>query len=115
MKKEIVQQHLERACARLVAHRRIDGAFIFPFEGSLLTECGTLILLHVLGEKDIAFERRIVARIQRTRNINGTWRVYPDETDNYSETLLAWFTLVVTGHIQHNDPNYANTVRYLQQ
>lgn len=90
---------------RLLTNQSGDGSWRFCFENGVMTDVYMIIIFRTLQMENEISIRTPHHRIRSKQEINGVWKVYPDEKEgNLSATVEAYFALLYAGydpHIQH--------------
>ncbi|HET7616216.1 MAG TPA: squalene--hopene cyclase, partial [Bacillales bacterium] len=80
-----------------------DGSWHYCFEGPVMDDAFTIILLRSLrvsGCEPLIL--KLANRLKSLQRENGAWNVYPDETDgNLSATVQAYTALLYSGHANY--------------
>ncbi|MDR4886236.1 squalene--hopene cyclase [Fredinandcohnia sp. QZ13] len=82
-----------------------NGAWKYPFETGISTDCYMIILLRSLEINDEKLIQQLVERILSRQEDNGAWKLFYDEGDgNISATVEAYYALLYSGYIEKQDP-----------
>ncbi|QPC48130.1 prenyltransferase/squalene oxidase repeat-containing protein [Mangrovibacillus cuniculi] len=92
-----------------------DGSFRFPFEGPIMTDAYTMILLTSLNQKDHPLIRVLGQRLIKLQTADGTWKLFHDEKNgNLSSTVEAYFALLYSGVCAASDPMMKKAETYIR-
>ncbi|MEH7387760.1 squalene--hopene cyclase [Bacillus sp. JJ1521] len=81
-----------------------NGAWKYPFETGISTDCYMIILLRSLGINDEKLIQQLTERILSKQEENGAWKLFYDEGDgNLTSTVEAYYALLYAGYIDKND------------
>lgn len=82
-----------------------NGAWKYPFETGISTDCYMIILLRSLEINDENLIQQLVERILSRQEENGAWKLFYDEGDgNISTTVEAYYALLYSGYIEKKNP-----------
>ncbi|MEH7223434.1 squalene--hopene cyclase [Bacillus sp. JJ1566] len=82
-----------------------NGAWKYPFETGISTDCYMIILLRSLEINDEKLIQQLTQRILTRQEENGAWKLFYDEGDgNVSTTVEAYYALLYSGYIEKTDP-----------
>ncbi|MEH7237448.1 squalene--hopene cyclase [Bacillus sp. JJ1562] len=82
-----------------------NGAWKYPFETGISTDCYMIILLRSLEINDEKLIQQLTERILSRQEENGAWKLFYDEGDgNISATVEAYYALLYSGYIEKKDP-----------
>ncbi|MED2975063.1 prenyltransferase/squalene oxidase repeat-containing protein [Fictibacillus sp. B-59209] len=97
---EKIRNEIERRCHDLLSFQQADGSFRFCFENPVTTDAYLLVLLVLWEWNDEPLKRKLAERILSKQELDGTWKVYPDEKEgNLSVTIEAYVALCYAGYL----------------
>lgn len=100
-----VQILIEQLTSSIEDFQVSDGSFRFPFEGPIMTDAYTIILLASLNQKDHPLVKVLGHRLLKRQTADGTWKLYHNEKlGNLSSTVEAYFALLYSGICSASDP-----------
>ncbi|WP_053363692.1 prenyltransferase/squalene oxidase repeat-containing protein [Bacillus sp. FJAT-27251] len=113
-----MKNHIETGIQGLIDKLRKDqspnGAWNFPFEAGISTDCFMIILLRTLEIDDEKFIKVLAERIMSKQEENGAWKLYRDEGDgNLSATVEAYYALLYSGYYGKKDRRLTAAKRYI--
>ncbi|HET7627559.1 MAG TPA: squalene--hopene cyclase [Bacillales bacterium] len=111
-----IRQSIDRRCQRLAQTQASDGSWHYCFEGPLMDNAFTTILLRSLKTDGCEPLIQALARdIMHRQQLNGTWNNYPDEPNgNLSATIQAYTALLYTGVCKRSDENMKKAERFIR-
>ncbi|MCC3357315.1 squalene--hopene cyclase [Bacillus sp. REN16] len=95
---------LEQLIDTLRKEQSSNGAWKYPFETGISTDCYMIILLRSLEINDEKLIQQLTERVLSRQEENGAWKLFYDEGDgNISATVEAYYSLLYAGHIEKKD------------
>ena len=93
-----LDEAIDRATAGLLKWQREDGHFVFELEADATIPSEYVLLLHYLGEDDIALEAKIGRYLRRIQSReHGGWPLFTDGAFDMSASVKAYFALKMIG------------------
>lgn len=81
-----------------------DGAWHYPFETGISTDCYMIILLRTLEVDEEKLILELTERILSKQGKNGAWKLYYDEgKGNITATCEAYYALLYSGYYEKKD------------
>ncbi|MGV3488199.1 MAG: squalene--hopene cyclase, partial [Tuberibacillus sp.] len=109
-----LEQEINRLISKMFADQSEDGAWHYPFETGIATDCYMIILLRTLELDDEELIKGLVDRIVSKQLVNGAWKLFYDEEDgNLSATLEAYYALLSSGYVKKKDPMMQKAKRFI--
>lgn len=111
-----IRARIDDLTAELLNQQSRDGAWRMCFDSGTMTDSYLIILLRLLGRTDEHLIRLLAARIASKQEANGSWKVYPDESEgNLEATAEAYFALLYAGYYADYDPRMVRAKHFILQ
>ncbi len=94
---ERVTEAIRKTQSYYAAQQHRDGYWWYELESNVTITAEYLMLLHFLGLKDEARDRKIAQYILKRQRLDGTWALYWGGKGDLSTTVEAYFALKLAG------------------
>ncbi|ULT59640.1 squalene--hopene cyclase [Neobacillus drentensis] len=112
--KHRIYQEMNRIADQLIQDQSEDGAWHYPFETGIATDCTMIILLRTLEIDDEEFIKELVKRIAGKQQEDGSWKLFHDEKKgNLTSTVEAYYALLYSGYRNRKDPEIQAARRFI--
>lgn len=106
---QLLQNSIRKGIHRIIDILRQDqspnGAWDYPFETGIATDCYMIILLRTLGIHEEILIKRLTERILSRQEKSGGWKLFFDEEkENVSATVEAYYALLYSGYYKKSEP-----------
>lgn len=110
-----VYKEMNRIANQLVHDQSGDGAWHYPFETGIASDCSMIILLRTLEIKDEEeFIKELVQRIAGKQQEDGSWKLFHDqEKGNLTSTVEAYYALLYSGYRNPKDEDIQAARRFI--
>ncbi|MED4206905.1 squalene--hopene cyclase [Neobacillus mesonae] len=109
-----VYKEINRIANQLIQDQSEDGAWHYPFETGIATDCSMIILLRTLEINDEEFIQELVQRIAGKQQEDGSWKLFHDEEKgNLTSTVEAYYALLYSGYRDPKDPEIQAARRFI--
>ncbi len=81
-----------------------EGFWWYELEANVTITAEYMMLLHFLGMKDEARDRKMARHILRNQRTDGTWAIHWGGDGDLSTTIEAYFALKLAGHSAEEEP-----------
>ncbi|MGM9928506.1 MAG: squalene--hopene cyclase [Bacillus sp. (in: firmicutes)] len=99
-----MNRNLQTRINELKALQTKNGSWAFNFEGPVLTDSFTIIVLKTLQIPARDIFSQLVERLVALQQQNGSWKLHSDETDgNLSATIQVYTALLLSGQYVRED------------
>jgi len=88
---------IHEAAAALLRQQRDDGHWVFELEADVTIPAEYIALLHFLGEREQAIERKLASYLRRRQGTHGGWSLVHGGAFNMSASVKAYFALKLAG------------------
>src|SRR6478672_11104040 len=88
---------IHEAAAALLRQQRDDGHWVFELEADVTIPAEYIALLHFLGEREPAIERKLASYLRRRQGTHGGWSLVHGGAFNMSASVKAYFALKLAG------------------
>lgn len=105
----LLQKSIRTGIQRIIDTLRQDqspnGAWNYPFETGIATDCYMIILLRTLEIHEENLIKKLTERILSRQEKSGGWKLFFDEEkENVSATVEAYYALLYSGYYKKSDP-----------
>lgn len=105
---------MNRIVKQLIRDQSKDGAWRYPFETGIATDCSMIILLRTLEIEDEAFINELVERIAGEQQEDGSWKLFYDQKNgNLTSTVEAYYALLYSGYRDRKDKDIQAARRFI--
>ncbi|WP_066392433.1 squalene--hopene cyclase [Neobacillus mesonae] len=109
-----VYKEINRIANQLIQDQSEDGAWHYPFETGIATDCSMIILLRTLEINDEEFIQELVQRIAGKQQEDGSWKLFHDEEKgNLTSTVEAYYALLYSGYRDPKDQEIQAARRFI--
>lgn len=109
-----VNKEMNRIMKQLIRDQSKDGAWRYPFETGIATDCSMIILLRTLEIEDEAFIKELVERIAGEQQEDGSWKLFHDQKNgNLTSTVEAYYALLYSGYRDRKDKDIQAARRFI--
>lgn len=109
-----VNEEMNRIVDQFIRDQSDEGAWQYPFETGIGTDCHMIILLRTLEINDEAFIKELVERIAGKQQKDGSWGLFYDEgKGNLTSTVEAYYALLYSGYRDRDDPDIQAARRFI--
>ena len=109
-----VYKEINRIANQFVQDQSEDGAWRYPFETGIATDCSMIILLRTLEINDEEFIKELVKRIAGKQQEDGSWKLFHDEEKgNLTSTVEAYYALLYSGYRDRKDQEIQAARRFI--
>ncbi|RFB11001.1 squalene--hopene cyclase [Bacillus sp. HNG] len=110
-----VYKEINRIANQVVQDQSEDGAWRYPFEIGIATDCSMIILLRTLEINDEEFIKELVKRIAGKQQKDGSWKLFHDEEKgNLTSTVEAYYALLYSGYRDQKDQEIQAARRFIE-
>lgn len=100
-----VYKEMNRIADQLIQDQSDNGAWHYPFETGIATDCSMIILLRTLEIDDEELIKELVDRIAGEQQEDGSWKLFHDqEKGDLTSTVEAYYALLYSGYRDKKDP-----------
>ena len=92
-----IGEAIRKSHAYYIEEQRKDGYWLYELESNVTITAEYLMLLHFLGSKDAARDKKIAQHILKNQRIDGTWAIHWGGNGDLSTTVEAYFALKLAG------------------
>ena len=92
-----VGEAIRKTHAYYIEDQHKDGYWLYELESNVTITAEYLMLLHFLGLKDAARDKKIAQHILKNQRIDGTWAIHWGGNGDLSTTVEAYFALKLAG------------------
>ena len=111
-----IQHYITSKLSDLEKRQNSSGSWTFTFEGSSLTDCFLILIIRTLDMNEDELINRLIERLLRSQNENGSWSNYPDERHgNISATVQSIAALLVSGEFTRQDEEIKRAERFINE
>lgn len=110
-----VYNEINRIANQFVQDQAEDGAWHYPFETGIASDCSMIILLRTLEIKDEEeFIKELVKRIAGKQQEDGSWKLFHDQDKgNLTSTVEAYYALLYSGYRDPKDEDIQAARRFI--
>lgn len=109
-----ISSGMNQLLERLRNDQSEDGAWHYPFETGISTDCYMIILLRTLGIDEENLIQQLTDRILSKQGNNGAWKLFYDEgRGNISATCEAYYALLYSGYYQKDDKRLVAAKKFI--
>src|SRR3954464_7137642 len=90
---------IHEAAAALLRQQRDDGHWVFELEADVTIAAEYIALLHFLGERDLAIERKLANYLRGRQGPHAGWSLVHGGAFNLSASVKAYFALKLAGDV----------------
>ncbi|EKN65764.1 squalene-hopene cyclase [Neobacillus bataviensis LMG 21833] len=109
-----VYKEINGIANQFVQDQSEDGAWRYPFETGIATDCSMIILLRTLEINDEEFIKELVKRIAGKQQEDGSWKLFHDEEKgNLTSTVEAYYALLYSGYRDLKDQEIQAARRFI--
>ncbi len=94
---ERIREAIRKTHAYYIEDQHKDGYWLYELESNVTITAEYLMLLHFLGLKDAARDKKIAQHILKNQRIDGTWAIHWGGSGDLSTTVEAYFALKLAG------------------
>ncbi len=94
---EQLQRAIEAARDALLRKQAPEGHWVFELEADCTIPAEYILMLHFLGEIDVALERKIARYLRAHQAAHGGWPLYPDGDFDMSCSVKVYYALKLVG------------------
>ncbi|WP_390621192.1 squalene--hopene cyclase [Bacillus testis] len=109
-----VKDSIQRRMAKLEVNQNANGSWSYIFEGPIMTDSFTVMVMKSIKRPADQLIQRLVKRLLRLQNANGSWSLYSDEEGgNLSATIQAYSALLISGLFTRNDEEMKRAEQFI--
>ncbi|MGG1959777.1 prenyltransferase/squalene oxidase repeat-containing protein [Bacillus pumilus] len=109
-----VNVYMDELHMQMQHRQREDGAFVFCFEGSMMTNAFLIMLLKAVGDTDQALVHQLAEAIREKQNEDGSFSLYHDQAGHVTATVQGYCGMLVSGRYQQDEPHMEKAARYIR-
>ena len=94
--------------------QREDGAFVFCFEGPMMTNAFLIMLLKAIDDPDQALIYQLAEAIRAKQNDDGSFSLYHDQTGHLTATVQGYCAMLASGRFQKEEPHMEKAAQYIR-
>ncbi|WP_306453942.1 terpene cyclase/mutase family protein [Bacillus sp. FJAT-45350] len=114
--KQQVKSSIDYLSNNLRTMQSNDGSWRFCFEGGPVTDAYMIILLRSLEYNDEWLIQKLVERLLKTQDKNGTWKIFHDEKEgNLSAAVEAYYGLLFSGYVDKSSSTMQQAKRFINE
>lgn len=113
--KHQVYKEINSIANQFVQDQAEDGAWHYPFETGIASDCSMIILLRTLEINDEEeLIKELVERIVGKQQEDGSWKLFHDQDKgNLTSTVEAYYALLYSGYRNPKDPEIQAARRFI--
>ncbi|KZR57760.1 terpene cyclase/mutase family protein [Pseudobacillus badius] len=113
--KHQVYKEMNSIANQFVQDQAEDGAWHYPFETGIASDCSMIILLRTLEINDEEeLIKELVERIVGKQQEDGSWKLFHDQDKgNLTSTVEAYYALLYSGYRNPKDPEIQAARRFI--
>ncbi|KIL78294.1 squalene--hopene cyclase [Bacillus badius] len=113
--KHQVYKEINSIANQFVQDQAEDGAWHYPFETGIASDCSMIILLRTLEMNDEEeLIKELVERIVGKQQEDGSWKLFHDQDKgNLTSTVEAYYALLYSGYRNPKDPEIQAARRFI--
>lgn len=113
--KHQVYKEINSIANQFVQDQAEDGAWHYPFETGIASDCSMIILLRTLEINDEEeLIKELVERIVGKQQEDGSWKLFHDQDKgNLTSTVEAYYALLYSGYRNTKDPEIQAARRFI--
>lgn len=109
-----IRAQIDEMIASLSRQQSTDGSWRMCFDSGTMTDSYYTILLLLLERNNDPLIPVLADRIASKQEMNGAWKVYPDETGgNLEATAESYFALLYSGYYNASDPRMLRAKQFI--
>ncbi|MFS0656201.1 prenyltransferase/squalene oxidase repeat-containing protein [Bacillus sp. 179-C3.3 HS] len=109
-----VNEYLHELHTQVERRQREDGAFVFCFEGPMMTNAFLIMLLTAVDDPDKSLIRHLAEAIRTKQNEDGSFSLYADQTGHVTATVQGYCAMLTSGRYQKSDPHMEKAAQYIR-
>ncbi|WP_339205589.1 prenyltransferase/squalene oxidase repeat-containing protein [Bacillus sp. FSL W8-1143] len=109
-----VNEYIDELHMQLQRRQREDGAFVFCFEGPLMTNAFLIMLLKAVGDSDQALVHQLAEAIREKQNEDGSFSLYHDQAGHVTATVQGYCGMLVSGRYQQDEPHMEKAAHFIR-
>jgi squalene-hopene/tetraprenyl-beta-curcumene cyclase len=98
-----LREAVERAAGALLAEQMADGHWVYPLEADCTIPAEYILMMHFMGEVDLALQSRIATYLRRHQASHDGWPLYHDGPLDLSCSVKVYFALKLAGDAPEAD------------
>lgn len=109
-----VNEYIDELHMQLQHRQREDGAFVFCFEGPMMTNAFLIMLLKAVGDSDQALVHQLAEAIHEKQNEDGSFSLYHDQAGHVTATVQGYCGMLVSGRYQQDEPHMEKAAHFIR-
>ncbi|MGN1400809.1 MAG: squalene--hopene cyclase [Bacillus sp. (in: firmicutes)] len=111
-----VKESIDKRVSRLIQLQDDEGTWTFVFEGPIMTDCFTILLIKTLDIEDEELLEVLLKRIAGLQQEDGSWKLYDDEeTGNLNATVQGYTAMLVSQKYKRSDERMEKAERFIEK
>ncbi|WP_178930267.1 terpene cyclase/mutase family protein [Bacillus altitudinis] len=109
-----VNEYIDELHMQVERRQREDGAFIFCFEGPIMTNAFFIMLLKAVGDPDQQLIHQLAEAIHAKQNEDGSFSLYHDQSGHLTATVQGYCGMLASGRFQKDEPHMEKAAQYIR-
>lgn len=109
-----VYEYIDELHMQVERRQREDGAFIFCFEGPMMTNAFFIMLLKAVGDPDQQLIHQLAEAIHAKQNEDGSFSLYHDQSGHLTATVQGYCGMLASGRFQKDEPHMEKAAQYIR-
>ncbi|ALM29043.1 prenyltransferase/squalene oxidase repeat-containing protein [Bacillus altitudinis] len=109
-----VNEYIDELHMQVERRQREDGAFIFCFEGPMMTNAFFIMLLKAVGDPDQQLIHQLAEAIHANQNEDGSFSLYHDQSGHLTATVQGYCGMLASGRFQKDEPHMEKAAQYIR-
>ncbi|MGI1833632.1 terpene cyclase/mutase family protein [Bacillus altitudinis] len=109
-----VNEYIDELHMQVGRRQREDGAFIFCFEGPMMTNAFFIMLLKAVGDPDQQLIHQLAEAIHAKQNEDGSFSLYHDQSGHLTATVQGYCGMLASGRFQKDEPHMEKAAQYIR-
>ncbi|NQD49201.1 squalene--hopene cyclase [Bacillus altitudinis] len=109
-----VNEYIDELHMQVERRQREDGAFIFCFEGPMMTNAFFIMLLKAVGDPDQNLIHQLAEAIHVKQNEDGSFSLYHDQSGHLTATVQGYCGMLASGRFQKDEPHMEKAAQYIR-
>lgn len=109
-----VNEYIDELHMQVERRQREDGAFIFCFEGPMMTNAFFIMLLKAVGDPDQQLIHQLAEAIHAKQNEDGSFSLYHDQSGHLTATVQGYCGMLASGRFQKDEPHMEKAAQYIR-
>ncbi|MDR7668379.1 prenyltransferase/squalene oxidase repeat-containing protein [Bacillus altitudinis] len=109
-----VNEYIDELHMQVERRQREDGAFIFCFEGPMMTNAFFIMLLKAVSDPDQQLIHQLAEAIHAKQNEDGSFSLYHDQSGHLTATVQGYCGMLASGRFQKDEPHMEKAAQYIR-